>query len=121
GREGAGAWESRSNGFGPDRRRCFRCEGHVDWLGENHRISDSCVRFTCSFMRSDLSRRGRILPLYTESLQRLAAAGIAECTLVTPLEYAEMAEFLKRRCVDAVTFFGETRGSAKALVTVEET
>jgi GNAT superfamily N-acetyltransferase len=93
----------------------LRYEGAVVGWVINHRMSDDCVRFTCSFMRSDLSRRGRILPLYTESIQRLAAAGIKECTLVTPLEYAEMAEFLRRRCATAVHYFGETRGSAKSL------
>ena len=66
-------------------------------------------------MRDDLSRRGRILPLYTESILRVSQAGIGECSLVTPLEYAHMAEFLKRRCASAVHFFAETRASAKLL------
>ena len=113
--KGLEPWKHDANGFDPISSLGLRYEGTVVGWVINHRISDGCVRFTCSFMRSDLSRRGRILPLYTESLQRLAAAGIAECTLVTPLEYSEMAEFLKRRCAGAVTFFGETRGSAKAL------
>jgi GNAT superfamily N-acetyltransferase len=108
-------WKHDRDGFDPISSLGLRYEGAVVGWVINHRISEGCVRFTCSFMRSDLSRRGRMLPLYTESIERLAAAGVGECTLVTPLEYAEMAEFLRRRCASAVHYFGETRGSAKEL------
>ena len=108
-------WTHDSYGFDPISSLGLRYEGSVVGWVINHRIAHDCVRFTCSFMRRDLSRRGRILPLYTESILRLTAAGIKECTLVTPLEYSEMAEFLRRRCASAVHFFGETRGSAKRL------
>jgi hypothetical protein len=67
-------------------------------------------------MREDLSRRGRILPLYTESIRRLVAGGCRVCTMVTPVHYSEMAEFLRRRCAACVTFFGESRGAEKQLV-----
>jgi GNAT superfamily N-acetyltransferase len=109
-------WTHDSYGFDPISSLGLRYEGSVVGWVINHRIAEDCVRFTCSFMRQDLSRRGRILPLYTESIKRVAAAGIHECTLVTPLEYSEMAQFLKRRCASAVHFFGETRGSAKRLM-----
>lgn len=114
--KGLEPWDSDSYGFDPISSLGLRYEGRVVGWVINHRMSDDCVRFTCSFMRADLSRRGRILPLYTESIQRLSAAGIKECSLVTPLEYAEMAEFLKRRCASAVHYFGETRESVKMLV-----
>jgi GNAT superfamily N-acetyltransferase len=116
--KGLEPWNHDHYGFDPISSLGLRYEGAVVGWVINHRISDDCVRFTCSFMRADLSRRGRILPLYTESIQRLAAAGIGECTLVTPLEYAEMAEFLRRRCASAVHYFGETRGSAKSLAEI---
>lgn len=113
--KGLEPWKHDAYGFDPISSVGLRYDGTVVGWVINHRISETCVRFTCSFMRQDLSRRGRILPLYTESIQRLSAAGIPECTLVTPLDYAEMADFLRRRCASAVHFFGETRGSAKAL------
>jgi len=108
-------WTHDYYGFDPISSLGLRYGGSVVGWVINHRISADCVRFTCSFMRHDLSRRGRILPLYTESILRLSTAGIKECTLVTPLEYAEMAEFLRRRCASAVHYFGETRGSSKRL------
>lgn len=108
-------WKHDYYGFDPISSLGLRYRGDlVGWV-INHRISADCVRFTCSYMRQDLSRRGRILPLYTESITRINQAGIKECSLVTPLEYAEMAEFLRRRCASAVHFFAETRASAKLL------
>jgi GNAT superfamily N-acetyltransferase len=113
--EGLEPWRHDSYGFDPVSSLGLRYRGTVVGWVINHRLSEDCVRFTCSFMRRDLSRRGRILPLYTESIRRLADTGCRECTLVTPLMYAEMVEFLKRRCKDAVHFFGETRVAVKQL------
>jgi GNAT superfamily N-acetyltransferase len=108
-------WRHDSYGYDPISSVAMRFDGTVVGWVINHRISPTTVRFTCSFMRKDLSRRGRIMPLYTESLLRLAAAGIEECTLVTPLEYTHMAEFVRRRCATWAHFYGETRGSVKLL------
>lgn len=110
-------WRYDVQGFDTVSSLGLRYKGTVVGWVINHRIGPDFVRFTCSFMRRDLSRRGRILPLYTESIKRLAATGCQTCSLVTPLEYAEMAEFLKRRCASAVHFFGETRGAVKQLTT----
>jgi hypothetical protein len=108
-------WKHDYYGFDPISSLGLRHHGTVAGWVINHRVSVGCVRFTCSFIRTDLSRRGRILPLYTESIVRLSQAGIGECSLVTPIEYSQMAQFLRRRCAGAVHFFAETRASAKLL------
>jgi GNAT superfamily N-acetyltransferase len=108
-------WQHDYYGFDPISSLGLRYRGAVIGWVINHRLSADCVRFTCSFIRADLRRRGRILPLYTESIQRVSQAGIRECSLVTPLEYSQMVAFLKRRCASAVHFFAETRASAKLL------
>jgi GNAT superfamily N-acetyltransferase len=113
--KGLEPWQHDYYGFDPISSLGLRYRGTVVGWVINHRISIGCVRFTCSFMRDDLSRRGRILPLYTESIVRISQAGIGECSLVTPLEYSHMAAFLKRRCAGAVHFFAETRASTKLL------
>ena len=113
--KGLEPWRHDHHGFDPISSLGLRYRSAVVGWVINHRIAPDCVRFTCSFMRADLSRRGCMLPLYRESILRLKNAGIRECTLVTPLDHAEMAEFLSRRCASAVHFFGETRGSAKLL------
>ena len=48
----------------------------------NHVVAPGTVRFTCSFLRKDLSRRGRIVPLYRESLRRLAEGGVERATFL---------------------------------------
>jgi GNAT superfamily N-acetyltransferase len=94
----------------------LRYRGQVVGWVINHRIAADTVRFTCSFMREDLARRARILPLYTASIRRLLETGCETCTFVTPVGYAPMVEFVKRRCAPWASFFGETRGREKRLV-----
>lgn len=114
-RQGLEFWNHDHYGFDEVSSLGLRYRGElVGWV-INHRIAPRQVRFTCSFVREDLSKRGRILPLYTESVRRLADEGCELCTLITPVWYKEMAEFLRRRCAHVVTFFGETRGVHKRL------
>jgi GNAT superfamily N-acetyltransferase len=109
-------WRHDAYGYEPISSVGLRYHGEVVGWVINHRVGDDVVRFTCSFMREDLSKRGRILALYTESLSRLREAGVRMCSLVTPVSYGPMVEFLKRRCAAWVSFVGETRGSGKRLV-----
>lgn len=86
----------------------------VGWV-LNHRLSDGTVRFTCSHVRADLARLGRILPLYDESIERLARAGVSTCHFTTPAAFGPMTAFVKDRCAAWTTFIGETRGVSKRL------
>jgi GNAT superfamily N-acetyltransferase len=117
-RKGLEFWRHDHYGFDPVSSLGLRYRGEVVGWVINHQVSPQHVRFTCSYMRDDLSRRGRILPLYTESIRRLVDAGCDLCTLVTPVHYGEMAEFLRRRCAHCVTYFGESRGTEKQLEAV---
>jgi GNAT superfamily N-acetyltransferase len=109
-------WRHDVYGYEPISSVGLRYHGKVVGWVINHRVGGDVVRFTCSFMREDLSKRGRILALYTESLSRLREAGVRMCSLVTPVSYGPMVEFLKRRCAAWVSFVGETRGAGKQLV-----
>jgi GNAT superfamily N-acetyltransferase len=86
----------------------------VGWV-INHALGEDAVRFTCSFLRKDISRRGRIVPLYRESLRRLVEAECPRCTFVTPFEYPNMVRFIYRWIAPIAEFVGETRGSRKSL------
>lgn len=86
----------------------------VGWV-LNHLVAPGTVRFTCSFMRKDLSRRGRIVPLYRESLRRANEAGYQRVTFVTPFDYPNMIRFIARWILPSAEFVGETRGSRKRL------
>lgn len=85
----------------------------VGWV-INHRIAPDMVRFTISFVRTDLARRGGIFPLYVASLERLRSTG-ATCTFVTAAQFERMNRFVLRRCAPFVRFCGETRGVSKEL------
>jgi GNAT superfamily N-acetyltransferase len=115
-REGLEFWRHDAYGYDSLSSLGLRYHGRVVGWVINHRATPDLVRFTCSFMRMDLSRRGRIMPLYTESIRRLGASGCGMCSFVTPVHYAEMVNFVMRRCADVVSFVGETRGSEKSLV-----
>jgi GNAT superfamily N-acetyltransferase len=108
-------WRHDRHGFDAVSSVGLRHKGQVVGWVINHRTSPRTVRFTCSFMRSDLARRGRILGLYTASLNRLRNTECEMCSLVTPVCYGPMVEFLKRRCIRWISFSAETRGVSKPL------
>jgi GNAT superfamily N-acetyltransferase len=107
-------WKHDRN-FHPVSSLGLRYKGEVVGWVINHQVTADTVRFTCSFMRKDLGRRGRIMPLYTISLERLREAGCQQCTFVTPVSYKTMVEFARKRCAPWASFLGETRGVSKKL------
>ena len=108
-------WMHDSHSFEPVSSVGLRYQGRVVGWVINHRVSPSTVRFTCSFMRKDLGRRGRIMPLYTAALERLEAAGCEECLFITPVEFKTMASFVQDRCAPWEGFLTETYGVSKRL------
>ena len=112
-------WRFEGAGFDPvssigARLPAARGGDVIGWV-INHVVAPGTVRFTCSFLRKDVSRRGRIVPLYHESLRRLAAAGVERATFVTPVLYPNMIRFILRWIAPIADFVGETRGSGKRL------
>jgi GNAT superfamily N-acetyltransferase len=106
-------WLHDCYGFDPVSSLGLRHHGKLAGWVINHRVSADTVRFTCSYMRKDLGRRGRIMPLYTASLERLDPG--TTCLFVTPVCYGTMVSFVRTRCAPWATFFGETKGSTKRL------
>lgn len=81
----------------------------VGWV-INHRVVAGLVRFSISYMRRDISRRGRILPLYHASLKQVVEDGGARyCTFITPMSYPNMVSFVERWIAPFATFIGESR------------
>ncbi len=108
-------WRHDRDGFEPVSSLGVRYRGElVGWV-INHALSGKVVRFTCSFIRRDLGRRGKLVPVFSESIRRLSATAFEECTLTVPLQHEGMARFLVRWCRPVASFFGETRGSQKRL------
>jgi len=108
-------WHHDRYGFEPASSLGLRYKGEVVGWVLNHRLSSDTVRFTCSFVRKPLGRRGRIMPVFTESIQRARDAGFRQCTFVTPVQFKTMIAFIERRCAHWAGFVGETRGSTRSL------
>ncbi|MEQ9485083.1 GNAT family N-acetyltransferase [Coleofasciculus sp. F4-SAH-05] len=86
----------------------------VGWL-INHRLAPNTIRYTCSFVRQELQKRGRIISLYAEAAQRQLEADIAYGIWVTPLFHEPMVAFIKNRLTPYLLYLRETRGTYKQL------
>ncbi|MEM1178879.1 MAG: GNAT family N-acetyltransferase [Acidobacteriota bacterium] len=79
----------------------------VGWV-ITHRPERHVVRFTCSFMRRDLAREGRIVPLY-EAVLKQVRGDCRECSFTTPFEYPRMIAFIRRHLAPISHVVAETR------------
>jgi GNAT superfamily N-acetyltransferase len=108
-------WDYDRQGFERVTSLGMRLGGEVVGWIINHPISASTLRITCSYIRDDLGRRGRIVPLWAESFRRLRTTTFRRCSFTTPLYHRGMIAFVTRWCGPWVSFLGETRGSTKLL------
>lgn len=109
-------WKHDAEGYEPVSSLGIRLHGEIVGWMINHALDDRVVRFTCSFIRKDLGRRGKIVPVYTEAVRRLLEkTNFVEGTLTAPVRHRGMANFVLRRCAPLASFLGETRGTAKLL------
>ena len=109
-------WKHEGYAFEPVSSLGIRLHGAIVGWVLNHPMNERLVRFTCSFIRRDLGRRGKIVPAYSESIRRLSErTSFEECSLTVPLRHRGMSSFLVRRCAPYASFLGETRGSSKRL------
>jgi len=108
-------WGFHLNRVEPASSLAIRLEGEIVGWVLNHRMDEQTVRFTCSFLRRDLSRRGRIVPAYSESVERAEAAGFERGLFTVPKHHRAMVAFVQRWCAPWFGFVGETRGVAKSL------
>jgi hypothetical protein len=87
----------------------------VGWI-ITHRLSPDTIRYTCSYIRPDLQKTGRILALYTESIRRQAAnPEISQAIWTVPFVYSTMVNFVKRRMQPYLSSIEETRHSSLAM------
>lgn len=107
-------WRFERQGYHPSSVGATYRGELVGWV-INHQVAPDTVRWTCSFMRQDLSHRARILPLYRATLERLVGTPQRQCTFVTPVSYAGMIGLIRRWIVPFASFVGETRGACKKL------
>lgn len=86
----------------------------VGWI-INHRIAPDTIRYTCSFVREDLQKMGRVISLYAEACKRQVEAQIPNGIWTVPLVHKSMVAFVKRHLTPYLTSLAETRQTFKLL------
>lgn len=89
-------------------------DGIMGWV-INHALSPHWLRFTCSYIRKDWGRRGRILPLFSESIHRMIKAGFTQASFVAPVRHPTMVQFVEKHMAPWVRQVRWTWGSTKKL------
>ena len=97
----------------------LRVNGAIVGWCLNH-VVDGILRFTCSFLRRDLQRLGRIVLLYSDSVSRAPAAGLSVGMWTVPIRHAGMVNFASKHMQPYSIFFGETRGVTIQMGTADE-
>jgi hypothetical protein len=109
--DGLEFWRHDHAGFDPVSSLGLRYRGAVVGWTINHRLAADTTRISGAFVRDELSRRGRLMALWTESITRMKADGVRWISSITPVQLEPMVAFLARRCAPWATFCGETRGT----------
>jgi ribosomal protein S18 acetylase RimI-like enzyme len=74
----------------------LRLHGEVVGWVINHMLGPDVLAFTCSYVRPDLQRLGRVFALYRVAVARMAEAGIPTAVWHVPLRHPGMASFARR-------------------------
>ncbi|WP_427158676.1 GNAT family N-acetyltransferase [Aliinostoc sp. HNIBRCY26] len=91
----------------------LRYEGQVVGWVINHRIAPDTIRYTCSFVREDLQKMGRIIILYAEACQRQLNANIPYGMWTVPSFHKSMVAFVRNRWSPYLNAVDESRGTLK--------
>lgn len=81
----------------------------------NHALSEQWLRFTCSYIRKDWGRRGRILPLFSDSIHRMIEAGFTRASFVAPVRHPTMVQFVAKHLAPWASQARWTWGNVKPL------
>ena len=87
----------------------------VGWV-ITQRFRTDTICYSCSYIRPDLQRRGRIIPLYAEAIRRhCTRPEIPNATWVVPYIHEGMVQFVQHRMAEHMTSIDEFRRSCKSL------
>lgn len=76
----------------------LRCRGEVLGWVLTQRFDASTLVYSCSYMRPDQQRRGRMIPLYREAIRRHGARlDLPNACWVVPYQHPLMVRFVQRR------------------------
>ena len=94
----------------------LRYQGRVVGWVITHRLAPDTIRYTCSFVRQDIQKMGRIIPLYVQAILLQAKAEIPKGIWTVPFVYTPMVNFVKKRMASYMSSIEESRASFKSLL-----
>lgn len=87
----------------------------VGWI-ITHRLQLDRIRYTCSFIKQNLQKRGLIIPAYFQSIKLQAAKPeISKAIWTVPYKYKPMINFVKKNLAPYMVSVEESRGVSKRL------
>jgi GNAT superfamily N-acetyltransferase len=94
----------------------LRYQGEVVGWMINHRLAPDTIRYTCGFLRPDLQKMGRFIPLLANAIQLQAKANIINGIWTVSVKRPSMVNFIKKRMAPYLTSFKESKESCKFLI-----
>ncbi len=94
----------------------LRYQGQVVGWVITHRLAPDTIRYTCSFVRQDLQKMGRIIPLYVRAIKLQEKAGIPNGIWTVPFIYTSMVNFVQKRMAPYMISIEESKTSLKSLI-----
>jgi GNAT superfamily N-acetyltransferase len=101
-------------GIEPVTSLALRVDGKVLGWCLNHLVDDM-LRFTCSYGRYDLRRRGRLMLLWSEAVRRMPSIGATIGIWTMPVWHEDMVNFARKHVQPYAIFFGETFGAERLI------
>ncbi|MEM9924894.1 MAG: GNAT family N-acetyltransferase [Cyanobacteria bacterium P01_D01_bin.50] len=94
----------------------LRYQGQVVGWVITHRLAPDTIRYTCSFVRRDLQKMGRIIPMYVNSINKQIDAKIIKGIWTVPYIHDGMVNFVNKRMKPYMNSVEESRGASKSLL-----
>ena len=102
--------------FEPHTSFGVRYRGRVVGWVVNHEYDERTLRFTCSFLREDLQKLGRLVELYARSVERMRSTTAFERGILTvPVRFPAMVAFARRHLMPFSDDVRATLGTRKTL------
>lgn len=97
----------------------LRYQGQVVGWMATHRITPDTIRYTSLFVRQDLQRMGRAIPLIAEAIKLQLKSNIPRYTCAAEVGNKSMVKFVRRRLQPFLTEVRESRQSHKLFPNAE--
>lgn len=95
---------------------CLLYRGDVVGWMITHRIDPTTIRYTSLFIREDLQKVGRAIPMLAAAIARQVESEVVNGIWTVELDNDRMLQFVKRRLAPYLTSLTETRSREKLLV-----